>query len=125
MGKIEIICNLNWLLFFYNNFISDKSFALGYGQFGLVFRGKLKKPGETEETPVAVKTLKPYADKDYVRALLREIKVMIYFGKHPHILELIGCCTIKLEECEPFANIKRIQPHIIANLNSLHEISFR
>jgi len=82
---------------------------LGHGQFGVVFRGELtKNPGGAEVIPVAVKTLKPFADGDYVRALLREIKVMIYVGRHPNVLELIGCATERLFECECALNVNEL-----------------
>lgn len=47
---------------------------------------------------VAVKTVKSDASIEYLKALLKETKVMIYIGKHPNIAEFVGCCTKNLEK---------------------------
>lgn len=43
--------------------------------------------------PVAVKELKANAQYIYLKALLAEIKIMIYVGKHENIVEFLGACT--------------------------------
>jgi serine/threonine protein kinase len=65
----------------------DKDDILGAGVFGQVVRAKYD--GQT----VAVKMVKPGAEKSYLKALLAELKIMISIGRHPHISELIGACS--------------------------------
>ena len=69
---------------------------LGSGQFGIVYKGIVN------GRPVAVKTLKANADKDYLKALLSELKIMCYLGKHEHLVELIGANTSKLKKGNVF-----------------------
>jgi len=95
----------------------DNSSIIGYGQFGVVFRGKLTRPGDNEGVLVAVKTLKPYADKEYLLALLREVKLMIHVGSHPNVLEFIGCCTDKLNECDTHYPLSPILNNISISMN--------
>lgn len=73
-------------------YITATSEILGSGQFGIVYRGIVK------GKPVAVKTLKANADKDYLKALLSELKIMCYLGKHEHLVQLIGANTSKLRK---------------------------
>jgi len=72
------------------------------------FGGEQTNSRGAEVITVAVKTLKPFADRDYLRALLREIKVMIYVGKHPNVLELTGCSTERLVECKYALNVNNL-----------------
>lgn len=68
-------------------FISIESKFLGDGQFGCVKKGRVGK------APVAIKTIKKSADISYMKALLSELKIMCYVGRHDYILSLIGACT--------------------------------
>lgn len=67
---------------------------LGKGQFGKVHLGNLN---NNEDTLVAVKMLQ-YSDasneSEARRQLLEEIKIMKAAGSHPHLVSLIGCCTL-------------------------------
>ncbi|CAL8100192.1 unnamed protein product [Orchesella dallaii] len=76
----------------------DVKFPLGSGEYGIVYKGTLEKTNET--ISVAVKTTKPYSNAQCLRALLKEVKVMMYVGQHPKIVKLEGCCTNNLREGE-------------------------
>jgi len=54
--------------------------------------------GIVDGRPVAVKTTKKNADKAYLKALLSELKIMIYLGNHEHIVQLVGASTRYLEK---------------------------
>ncbi len=72
----------------------DEHDILGSGAFGLVLRGKLS--GHPEE--VAIKTIKPFSAISYFKALLSELKIMVYIGKHENVVTLIGAYTGKIKE---------------------------
>lgn len=63
----------------------QKSILLGKGAFGVVFQGLLD-----SKTVIAVKTSAENADETKQAALLAEVKIMSYAGKHPNIVELVG-----------------------------------
>lgn len=69
----------------------DKTRILGEGQYGFVTMA------EMEGVSVAVKAVKPHTDKMYIKALLIELKIMIYLGKNPNIVGLIGAVTNELD----------------------------
>ena len=50
-----------------------------------------------EATIVAVKTITPHADDMYFRALLMELKIMAYIGKHVNVVSLLGAVTENIE----------------------------
>ena len=91
---------------------------LGEGQFGKVLKGIAQGivPWE-ESTIVAVKMLKEKntTEYDYLKALMDELKIMIYLGKHINILNVLGACTVNLQkrelliitECCLFGNIQK------------------
>jgi len=58
----------------------------------LVLRGLL------DEKDVAVKTVKRNADKQYLKALLSELKIMIYLGNHPNLIQIMGAYTRELSK---------------------------
>ncbi|CAL1681076.1 unnamed protein product [Lasius platythorax] len=67
---------------------------LGKGQFGKVYLGSLN---NNEDTLVAVKMLQCSDTSNEPEAkhqLLEEIKIMKAAGSHPHLVSLIGCCTL-------------------------------
>lgn len=66
--------------------------VLGEGNFGRVWKATAVDPGGPART-VAVKTLKEYANNDEKRDLIREMQVMRELGKHPNVVEFLGCCT--------------------------------
>ncbi|ODN00462.1 Mast/stem cell growth factor receptor kita [Orchesella cincta] len=74
----------------------DIKCALGSGEYGIVYKGTLEKANIN--IPVAIKTMKPYSNGEGLRALLKEVKVMMYVGQHPKIVKLEGCCTNNLRQ---------------------------
>ncbi|CAG7838415.1 unnamed protein product [Allacma fusca] len=70
----------------------DNDNILGSGAFSVVKKGLAK------GKEVAVKTVKPGADKSYLKALLSEIKILIYLGKHDNLIALVGACTSDLRK---------------------------
>jgi len=99
-------------------FLSDPV-LLGRGKYGTIHPGHLRVPTETapnsndsktgengtstviqyEKKRVAVKTLEnAEVDSIYFRALLSELKIMIYLGEHPNIVRLIGVCTAQIRK---------------------------
>lgn len=71
-------------------------YELGKGQFGRVYLGSLNN-NNNENTLVAVKMLQcsdAFNEPEARRQLLEEIKIMKTAGSHPHLVSLIGCCTL-------------------------------
>ncbi|XP_072167395.1 fibroblast growth factor receptor-like [Diadema setosum] len=69
--------------------------VLGKGQFGIVYRGRLRKSdGEKGEIAVAIKTVKENATRSMKQDFLNEIKLMIEIGNHPNIVAVLACCTV-------------------------------
>lgn len=76
----------------------DLKRVLGSGEYGLVLYGLYKNAnppeGQPFVKPVAIKTQKPLTSgKEFFKALLSELKIMTYIGKHDNIVNLIGACT--------------------------------
>ena len=69
---------------------------LGSGAFGLVMKAKV------HELEVAVKTVKAGAEKSYLKALLSELKILMYLGGHENLIGLIGANTANLEKGSSF-----------------------
>jgi len=88
----------------------DRNHMLGSGQFGMVFKG------ECMNKVVAVKTVAPHADKEYLKSLLNELKILIHIGQHPGIVNFIGAQTGELREGR--------FTHLIRNTISLQKCSF-
>lgn len=76
------------------------------GEYGVVYKGTLSLNTESDGVsgsalntiPVAIKTVKPNTNAQYLRSLLKEVKVMLYIGKHPNVIRLVGCCTENLRK---------------------------
>ncbi|CAG7721035.1 unnamed protein product [Allacma fusca] len=77
---------------------SDHFFAsneiLGSGAYGKVVKGRY---GVMD---VAIKTVKKSAAGGYLKALLSELKIMSYVGRHPNIVNLLGACTQNIRKRE-------------------------
>ncbi|XP_055933516.1 fibroblast growth factor receptor 4-like [Argiope bruennichi] len=66
---------------------------LGRGAFGQVVQAEAKGLNGEKSTTVAVKMLKDgYTDQDLID-LISEAEMMKLVGKHPNIINLLGCCT--------------------------------
>lgn len=74
---------------------------LGEGAFGVVFKATASNivPNENETT-VAVKMVRQNADNEEFRALITELKIMIYMGKHLNVVNLLGAITINIQKRE-------------------------
>jgi len=75
--------------------LTDETTTLGTGNFGTVMKGTVTINHET--IPAAVKTVKKKG-VHYFKALLTELKIMAFIGKHPNIVNLIGACTQNLRK---------------------------
>ncbi|XP_065882310.1 fibroblast growth factor receptor 2-like [Dysidea avara] len=92
-----------------DNVIMDQSTFLACGNFGEVYKGKLKTATKSYNKSylagklVAVKILKEDAGGDLKQEFLQEIKLMkkVAEGSNPYVVNMIGCCTIE----EPLALI--------------------
>ena len=57
--------------------------------------------GAVDGSPVAVKTVKPDAEKMHLTALMSELKILVFLGntgKHPNIVNLIGAHTKNMQK---------------------------
>lgn len=67
---------------------------LGAGAFGCVFKGAAYGILEDEiKTDVAVKMIRPGADRSEFKALTSELKILGNLGAHVNIVNLLGACT--------------------------------
>ncbi|XP_035707372.1 vascular endothelial growth factor receptor 2-like [Folsomia candida] len=109
-----------------NSNSEDKSpIVLGRGTFGVVVQGVLHKGfDEVSGLPiikdVAIKMPRIGVTIEQIRALLAEIKINMFVGKHPHIVEFLGFCiaevqrrkvSIILELCENGSLLKYVRDH--------------
>ncbi|XP_035702625.1 uncharacterized protein LOC110853096 [Folsomia candida] len=111
--------------FIYANSEDKSPIVLGSGTFGVVVQGVLHS-GFVEESglpiikDVAIKTPRIGITVEQIRALLAEIKINMFVGKHPHIVEFLGFCiaevhrgkvSIILELCENGSLLKYVRDH--------------
>jgi FMS-like tyrosine kinase 1 len=74
---------------------------LGAGAFGVVMKGIAKDIQFLgEETIVAVKTVSKLADKEMMKALIAELKIMVHIGQHLNIVNLLGAITRNISKRE-------------------------
>lgn len=67
---------------------------LGSGAFGRVIQAEAIGIDKQRVTTVAVKMVRTQVNKvAALEALICELKVMIYLGKHLNIVNLLGACT--------------------------------
>lgn len=74
--------------------MADTENILGKGAFGTVLKGRV----EGVSSVVAVKTVNSDCEVSRFKGFLSELKIMIYIGKHPNIVSLIGASTEKIQE---------------------------
>lgn len=75
--------------------------VLGTGAFGVVTKAIAKGISAFEpETEVAVKTIHKNADSVMMKALISELKIMMYVGTHLNIVNLLGAVTKDLANRE-------------------------
>lgn len=76
--------------------------------------------GKYQEKEVAVKTIKPVDyGMDTFKALLSELKIMTYIGKHENIVNLVGACTTNIQKSELFL----LKSTILYNFSKIEFIS--
>lgn len=64
---------------------------LGFGAFGEVLQATATGLVNGEETTtVAVKRLQDASKDEDIKAFISELKIMIYLGKHQHLVNLLG-----------------------------------
>ena len=74
---------------------------IGAGAFGRVLEGVALGIKENEaQTTVAVKTLNPYSNKDVLKSLMSELKIMSHLGRHSNIVNLLGAITTNIQKSE-------------------------
>lgn len=75
--------------------------VLGEGQFGIVYLATAKNiSGNTGISKVAVKMLKAETARERdVKDFQNELKIMKKLRAHPHIVRLLGCCTVADPQC--------------------------
>ncbi|KAJ9585160.1 hypothetical protein L9F63_003051, partial [Diploptera punctata] len=73
---------------------------IGKGAFGRVFLARAEAiAGIPGYLTVAVKKLKNKANADEVEEFLSEIAMMKRVGRHPNVVTMLGCCTLKQPYC--------------------------
>jgi serine/threonine protein kinase len=79
----------------------DATTKVGYGAFGVVYKGVLLTFDENRFKDIALKTILGVHDnagKEVLKSLLNEIKVLSFIGYHPNIVYFIGACTVNLKK---------------------------
>ena len=67
---------------------------LGVGQFGIVCQARAVGHSKDKSVRiVAVKMVKSNFDPTALESLASELKIMIYLGFHPNLVNLLGACT--------------------------------
>ena len=74
----------------------DWNIELGSGEYGRCYKGFFRQNGQN--IPVAIKTLKNPADKEYFKSFLKEIKVMAYVGEHENVVKFYGAMVERISE---------------------------
>jgi len=69
------------------SFFLDENQILGFGEFGVVYKGRL------ENQTVAVKTVKEGVEKVYLKSLMLELKILMLVRNHDCIVSLVGAKT--------------------------------
>ncbi|ODM97664.1 Fibroblast growth factor receptor 3 [Orchesella cincta] len=83
----------------------DETTILGTGAFGIVWKGSVVFSNGDGIT-VAVKSIKRNVGVLYFKALLSELKIMAYIGKHPNIVSLVGACTHNIRKREVYIAVQ-------------------
>ena len=91
-GRVLKAVAVGGVIFF---FFSKNSF-IGNHQSGI-------KDNEAE-TVVAVKTLNPFTNKDVLKSLMSELKIMSHLGSHPNIVNLLGAITTNIQRSKENMN---------------------
>ncbi|XP_031632064.1 vascular endothelial growth factor receptor 3-like [Contarinia nasturtii] len=126
--------------------------VIGSGAFGKVYLSSAEGIlSQGEKTDVAIKMAENIADNEMMKALISELKIMIYLGKHLNVLNLLGAVTKNISKRElliivefcPFGNVQsfltkhrryfvnqivhqtdEIDPKITSNTGSSNNLTF-
>jgi serine/threonine protein kinase len=82
----------------------NETCILGSGAFGVVYKGTVLKENDAYE--VAVKMLKQNMTVQYFKALMDELKIMAYIGKHPNVVRLVGSCSKNIKKLELYVAVE-------------------
>ncbi|XP_023244349.1 vascular endothelial growth factor receptor 1-like isoform X2 [Centruroides sculpturatus] len=74
--------------------------TLGQGAFGRVVEAEARGLGGQGSTVVAVKMLKERADREQMKALMAELKILIHLRPHVNIVNLLGAVTENMAKGE-------------------------
>ena len=73
--------------------------VVGSGNFGTVYDGEAKIPFRPDEnTKVAIKTVSQQSNQEQFSSLISEIKILSNLERHVNLVNMLGCCTSKLED---------------------------
>ncbi|XP_053306232.1 tyrosine-protein kinase STYK1 isoform X2 [Spea bombifrons] len=79
---------------------------LGEGQFGPIYKTVLNVPGGGQERDIVIKQLRDSAGPSSTRDFLQRSAFQAWLGRHPHFVELVGCCTVEKPFCMLLENIE-------------------
>ncbi|XP_055918691.1 vascular endothelial growth factor receptor 1-like [Eupeodes corollae] len=98
---------------------------LGSGAFGIVLKAHAEGIiPEERETVVAVKMVKrTTADKEVIKALVSELKIMVHLGQHLNVVNLLGAVTKNIAEREimvivEYCHYGNVQSFLLQNRKS-------
>lgn len=98
---------------------------LGSGAFGVVVKAEAEGiVAHEESTTVAVKTVKPNADNEVMRALISELKIMIHMGQHLNVVNLLGAVTSNIAKREVLVIVEYCRFGNIQNFLQKHRSFF-
>ncbi|XP_064415035.1 tyrosine-protein kinase STYK1 [Latimeria chalumnae] len=63
------------------------------GTYGPIYRTKMASRNSEKVNSVVIKVLRDSAKLEEIKEFLDRIKFHSFLGKHPNIVELVGCCT--------------------------------
>ncbi|XP_075072419.1 tyrosine-protein kinase STYK1 [Mixophyes fleayi] len=81
--------------------ISKPLELIGEGRFGPICRTVLRGSNGGQDRNIVIKQLKGTADPSDVRHFLQRAAFQLWLGPHPHLVEIIGCCS----EAKPFCMV--------------------
>lgn len=98
---------------------------MGAGAFGIVVKGTAYGiQAHEDETTVAVKTVKPNADNEVMRALISELKIMIHMGQHLNVVNLLGAVTNNIAKREVLVIVEYCRYGNVQNFLQKHRTYF-
>ncbi|KAM5141116.1 tyrosine-protein kinase STYK1 [Mantella aurantiaca] len=85
---------------------------IGEGRFGPLYKTGLRGQGAVEDREIVIKQLKGSAEPRDVHAFLQRAAFQAWLGTHPHLVDIIGCCS----EEKPFCMVLEcVEPGSLLN----------